>query len=526
MTDQRQRQKVLLIGLLVIMMTAFLFVLYFANRKAGFHEDEYYSYYSTNYSQGWSVPDGEWLERENYENEFMVLLNERFQYGLVKEVQSWDVHPPMYYWVLHTVCSFWPEVFTKWQGLTVNIICYLLSIVLVFLCGNLLYRDSSKWYFTLVCCAAFAFSPAMLSSVMFIRMYSLLSMWILLSLFLHILAVKRGNFLEWKVLLPAMVVVYCGFLTHYYFMIFQFFLTASVCSVLFFVLKRWKEAILYGCSILSAIIMGIITFPACLGQMFRGQRGAEATSNFFDIKNTFSRFVYFLRLADRFWFGCIFVILFMVLVIRIIRYLRYKKSKETKKQDYLIWILTVTCLGYFFAVSKTALMLGDSSVRYILPVLGPSVLLLFDLFMVTGENMENKRADFWILSVLSTILLVVNLGGITHGKVLFLYPEDEKKVAFAKAHQADSIVYIYDANHSWKIWDSTNELLEYPRVYFVSDLSTEKITDVINNASDEIIVYIMGNTDEETQLQRLGTDGDCELIRQEQFCNVYRVMMK
>ena len=122
MTDQRQRQKVLLIGLLVIMMTAFLFVFYFANRKAGFHEDEYYSYYSTNYSQGWSVPDGEWLERESYEKEFLVLPNERFQYGLVKEVQSWDVHPPMYYWVLHTVCSFWPEVFTKWQGLTVNII--------------------------------------------------------------------------------------------------------------------------------------------------------------------------------------------------------------------------------------------------------------------------------------------------------------------------------------------------------------------------------------------------------------------
>ena len=91
----------------VLMAAAF----YFCTQKQGFHEDEYYTYYSTSRTDGFYVEDGQWMDRETYRNEFVVLPEERFQYGLVKLVQSWDVHPPIYYWVFHTVASFIPNVF-------------------------------------------------------------------------------------------------------------------------------------------------------------------------------------------------------------------------------------------------------------------------------------------------------------------------------------------------------------------------------------------------------------------------------
>lgn len=94
---------------------------YFCTQKQGFHEDEYYTYYSTARTNGFYVEDGAWMERETYRNEFVVLPDQRFQYGLVKQVQSWDVHPPMYYWVFHTVASLVPGVFSKWIGLSVNL---------------------------------------------------------------------------------------------------------------------------------------------------------------------------------------------------------------------------------------------------------------------------------------------------------------------------------------------------------------------------------------------------------------------
>ena len=86
----------------------------FCMQKQGFHEDEYYTYYSTARTNGFYVEDGQWMERDTYRNEFVVLPGQGFQYGLVKLVQSWDVHPPVYYWVFHTAASLAPGVFSKW----------------------------------------------------------------------------------------------------------------------------------------------------------------------------------------------------------------------------------------------------------------------------------------------------------------------------------------------------------------------------------------------------------------------------
>ena len=68
---------------------------YFCTQKAGFHEDEYYTYYSTARTAGFYVEDGKWMDAETYRNEFVVLPGQQFQYGLVRQVQSWDVHPPV-----------------------------------------------------------------------------------------------------------------------------------------------------------------------------------------------------------------------------------------------------------------------------------------------------------------------------------------------------------------------------------------------------------------------------------------------
>ena len=46
--------------------------LYYGVQKAGFHEDEYYTYYSTNRSIGLFQPDREWQERQAVLDEFAV----------------------------------------------------------------------------------------------------------------------------------------------------------------------------------------------------------------------------------------------------------------------------------------------------------------------------------------------------------------------------------------------------------------------------------------------------------------------
>lgn len=521
-TEKRENQ-IKKIGLVFILLIAFFMVLYFGKQKSGFHEDEYYTYYSSNYTHGWNVPDGQWVEMEEYQQEFMVLPNEKFQYGLVKLVQSWDVHPPMYYWIIHTVCSISPNFFSKWQGLMINIVSYLISILLIYACIDKRYRASKHWYAGLIGCMLFAFSPAIVSSVMFIRMYAFLSLCILMSLVLHINAFETGQLLKIKYFIPIMLIVYIGFLTHYYFMIFQFFLTASICVTLFFWEKEYKQAILYGTYILASIILGIISFPACLGQMFHGQRGAEATSNFFNIKNTFDRFVYFIKLADKFWFGYFGICILLLLVVCFFIKKKSNTSKDTL--DYLNIILGITCIGYFITVSKTALMLGDSSVRYVLPIFGPIIILVARI--MANVNIYGNEQKPFIRSVLMAFFIAIgiNVIGIASGKVLFLFPEDQAKVEFANAHKNDKVIYIYDTNNSWKIWESTDELLEYKNVFFISDSSTQNIKDYFEGDVEDMIVYIAKNEKQQEQLNNVISifDGqiNCELLFDEKFCDLY-----
>ena len=174
------------IALWILQMAA---AFWFCTQKQGFHEDEFYTYYSTARTNGFYVEDGKWMERDAYRNEFVVLPEERFQYGLVKQVQSWDVHPPMYYWVFHTAASLVPGVFSKWIGLSVNLLFHGINLILLTYLSYLAAgRDEDLPFFVTF---VYGFSPAAMSGVVFIRMYEMLTTFVLLCAVLHVSTVQR-----------------------------------------------------------------------------------------------------------------------------------------------------------------------------------------------------------------------------------------------------------------------------------------------------------------------------------------------
>lgn len=524
------KDKKQLVIFILILITAISCVIYFGNKKAGFHEDEYYSYYSTNYVHGWVMPDNEWTPQSRYFEEFVVLEGQQFQYGLVKTVQSWDVHPPMYYWVLHTICSLFPGVFSKWLGLSVNIIAYSILLVFLYLIGRRLFSDEKQAYLPLLVTACYAFSPAAISSVMFIRMYSLLTCLILISFYLHVKAWQEKKLTHPLFLALMAFLVYIGFLTQYYFMIYQFFLTFAICIILLIQTRSLKKPFLYGISAVIPLGLAYLTYPACLGQMFRGQRGAQATSSFFDLSNTWERLQTFVGLTNEFLFqGTLpFMILLLVVALCVLSWKRSKERKEVKRiedDSILLGVMIFTVLGYLLAVSKTALLLGDSSVRYVLPIFGLLLLALVWIIQKIQEEIRGKGYLSMVLVCMLGVILAGNGYSIVKADMLFLFPEGSQKVAYAKEHADIPTVYIYSAANSWCMWESSNELFEYPEVYFTSDGTEEKIMDEKVEESQELLVYVntLGNV--QKQLQRVLASNenvtDYELVHESKFCNLY-----
>lgn len=626
-----------LIMFLIIWAAQMAAAFYFCVQKQGFHEDEYYTYYSTARTNGFYVEDGQWMDRETYLDEFVVLPGRRFQYGLVKQVQSWDVHPPMYYWVFHTAASLVPGVFSKWIGLSVNLVLWGINIVLLAYLAYVVSGRSEK--LSLLVTFAYGLSPAALSGVVFIRMYEMLTMFVLICAILHVRAVRHMLSGRWnklqvsRCLVPMAVVTYLGFLTQYYYFIFLFYLAAAFCIWLLWRERKIWNCLRYGVSQGVAFVLAYLTYPSCLGQMFRGQRGAQATENFFDLSNTVQRFRFFYELLDEYVFGKMLpVTLLLILILAItdyrqrsLRKLQYavenekrkesgesdnekrnesgkekhcerrigdrkekdserriegRKGKEGKKreenrkeeglsgqkkslkeEEIVYVLLAAAVLGYFLTVSKTALLLGDTSNRYQLPVYGMIVLLLFQAVwvlwkrVVTGDkagNMANRRllvarteADrghIWeaaahiadrgyIWVAMAVICLLIDVMGLMADRVVFLYPEDREQVYFAREREQENtpVIYLYDLGAEWCIWDVADELFAYSEVYFASADNMDKIRDERIENADAVVVYIAEGADVEAQIGRI-TESNKKLsgsleggkpVFEEKYCDVY-----
>ncbi len=537
---KKVRDYVWQLSMLVLLCLQVLLVLYYGGKKAGFHEDEYYSYYSSNRTSGLFEPDREWLDRDTYRNEFVVLEGEGFNYSLVATVQSWDVHPPFFYFLLHTACSLFPGIFSKWLGIGVNLFAYAVNF---FLLAWLTYMVTERnKTLTFLVSAAHGFNAVIISGVLFIRMYEWLTLFVLLLACLHVRAMttehsmKKGDLRFHKFLLPLMFVNYLGFLTQYYYIIFLFFIAAGFCLWLLWRDKNLWNCFRYGLSCAVSIGMAVISYPASLSHIFRGYRGTGAAAEFLDGANTADRLRFFGGLMDEYVFdGHFLLLLASIFVMAIVLFIRKKKNSEVKTfvigGDYKAYLLLLfAACGYFFTVSKTALLLYETSNRYELPVYGICMLLtIAAVYTLSGRIFRalfiNERLRRAGIAFLFLLFLAQDVHELVTGKVLFLYEEDRDRVEYAKENAHVPVVILYNEVTPYHVWWCSDELLEYDSAYFMSEDNQEEITDRIVCGSHKLIVYAAdGDTKEESLSLILRSNPELEgyrMIGQKSLWSVY-----
>lgn len=314
MKTNKHQRKAYVILLLIIIVCNCLMLLIFAEKKA-FHIDEVWSYSLSNSHEKpflyyWQVGTGEiGSETRNYkpengeENPFYndkdnrfyeqwhsggefhdyltVQENERFDYSNVYYNQTCDVHPPLYYFLLHTVCSFFPDGFSKWYAAVINLFFYSLSLIALFFLGRQVFGSDKK---ALLAAAVWGLSRAGLSNAAFLRMYMMMAFFTILLAYFHMRLIENYRI---KYVALIFAVNLAGFLTQYYFYIFSFFITASVCVYLLFK-KRIKQLLIYAFTVLASVGAAILVFPATLVHLTQGvytNRTVNGLLSLFDRSN-------------------------------------------------------------------------------------------------------------------------------------------------------------------------------------------------------------------------------------------------
>lgn len=464
--------KIMLIITIVLQLAV---ALCFCMQKQGFHYDENYSYYSSNVTYGLNPPDGDWLSGSTIAEEFCITPGMGFNFPLVAQMQSFDVHPPVYYFLLNIICSLSSGIFSKWQGLILNLIFFVISELLIIAIANKVgNKNKAITWFSL---ALFGFSPAIISGITFIRMYMLLTSECMALILLHmnmLTDIKNRSSLSRfvKYLIQIAVTVYIGFLTHYYFAVFAFFVAAFTTLYLFFSKNTRKASYIYAITVIAGLLSAVLSYPASLRHIFRGYRGTEAMGAFFDMNNLSDRMGLFVGLIDDYVLNRTFYILLLIILLA---YVQARFMNKRVSPNLCFGLSFITAVGYFAIVMKTALMNYEEAVRYEMPIYGLLIILivvsLYSLITNTSPVPEGDsrggQVQRLLFGVILAITLVMQVKGLYDGKVLFLYPEEKNEKEFATEHKDDVIIYVYDNDNKWKMWDNAHELEQYNRIYCI-----------------------------------------------------------
>ena len=481
--------------------------IFYGTQKAGFHEDEYYTYYSSNRSIGLFQPDREWQDRQAILDEFAVKPGEGFNYGMVKLVQSWDVHPPFYYFLFHTLCSFVPGQFTKWPGLITNFLAFAVAF---FLLCMLMERLKVPFPVEVAVLLFWGLNPQTVSCNMLIRMYAWLGAALIACALFHVKLIQDfdNNSMEIKEfviksLLPIMVTSYIGFLIQYFYIFFFVGIGFLTTVWIVFFRKDIRNGLIYvaGCAV--SLGLAVLTYPSAPRHMFGGYRGGDASGSLFDFANTWMRVSFFTGLLNDYVFagGLLIIVILIIMAIMLkVTSVRRNASEKAGLPRPEIVILTLAAIGYFLLTSKTALLVGSASNRYEMPVYPLLIMLiLMDAYYVLS-GMGNKVVVYALAAILTALILK---GHLSDKSVLFLYPEDTEKVAYATENSSEVAVVMFNPQTPQNVWRLTDELLAYPKVFYMDEENLEAITDDVVAGADKIILYAADNDLQEKAFENL-----------------------
>lgn len=480
--------------LMIIIITLFSGVfLYWGNLKSVNFCDEIYTYILSNSDSEFltfQLEPGRWYE--NGETIHILSAENGFRFNQVMLNNKGDVHPPMYYFVIHILSVINAGSCSKWIGLAANWCFAVVSLIILY---ALIKHITGKRFLSLAACFVYISSPAVISTNMFLRMYGMFSMWVLLFVYISYWlyqekAISTGKRMGLYAALAA--VTFFGFLTQYYFAVFCVIFTFFFCLYKL-VKKQWKTILFYIGSLVAAVAAATVFWKTWVRHMFSGYLGGSVLENAFN----------FTKIIDDVKYGCIHLFTLMynrlgliagLLLLAAMIYMLVKKDKRIR----YVFILIVTAVGYSIAVVHLtpAHLL---SYRYFFPVTVIAYLAAILAVYCLAEDLFKEK----ILNLFGgSIAIPLNCLGIVFCLVLsvlnFIRPVYDK----------DAITYV-DTKGSYaremEILDANKDL---PWIYFGYENATmtELLYDSTMSAKFIMVNYDFPFVDDEY------TKNDCEVI--------------
>ena len=385
--------KVSRIILAVIILISLGISIAFMAVKQGYHEDELLTYNLANSSKQLGV-DADWNTPEDF-NEYLTAGEHRFDYANVYENQIIDAsHPPFYYALVHTVCSLFPNVFSRWAAFAINLVMMTGALLLLFKIGK---RVTDSNLYALIAAGGYALSIACITTTIYLRMYATLSFFVLAFLYITLVIYDRKNVVKITDFLVMLVTVTLGILTQYYFI-----LCAGLIGLVFLIFKikerTFKSLFFYIATAVIGAGIALAIYPYIITNVLGGNRGFGSLELNIDAITivtyvVYKLFTYFQILAKDLFLGQIWLlILCAAALIALQVYFRVIKKKKLPRKA---WFIIVPGIVFFFGISLVSPFNSDRYVMASLPLLS----MMFTFAFIRIFNLLKNHRLHLILPV-------------------------------------------------------------------------------------------------------------------------------
>lgn len=416
---ENKRQKIKL-GIVITILCAVMF--FFVVQKEGFHCDEIFSYGSSNCAEesvfySYKGDDIVWRTREEANN-YMKAGSNRFNYKSVYENQVNDVHPPLFYMIVHTVCSVLNNTFSKYIIFFISLPFFIGTCILIWKILNVIDRKP----ISILTVALYGLSLGGISTMMFQRMYMMLTFFTIAYLYINILILKNNFTLTKKHAISLFVVSVLGFLTQYFFAIYAL-LVSFFMVILFIVNKKYKEMFKYIGTLVLAALAGLLIFPSSIDHLLHSDRRIGS----FEVNNYSDRVATYFNMILR-YFGSKWEIVLALFAIALLAIIIRRKTERG-----LMSVLVGPAIIYILVIAQVAEFL---ELRYVMNIL-PIIAIL--IMMAVGSIYENKIYNNMI--AFAAVILLTGYGFSTETP-MYLYRGYDNYIEISEKYSEDNLVYV------------------------------------------------------------------------------------
>ena len=489
---------------------------YWGIQKRGFYCDEMYSYHfvcQVDYPGINGDREGEaYLNNWHTSDYFMDYLTigpgEAFDFAGVCRSISEDVHPPVYYLLLETVCSvvgfLLPGAFTKWCGIGLNIIFFVLTVFVLFRLARKIFHSD---FWAALTCMLYGMSVGAVTTVMFLRMYMIFTFTCVLFVRLNYeffkqlwTGEKRRRVLLFSGLLAVTVF---GILNHYYFFLFAFFTCLFLWSYAL-MKKEFLFSIQYAAVMGAGIGVSYLLWPYMREDIFSGYRGVEAFNNLTAENGYQESILAFFGLLREELLGLgtmIAVLLLLGGIVFIcaslfwkmeagisaegIRWNFERKEKRNKgsfllRAEDLYLIQIALAAGFYLAlVAKIAPYQED---RYILNIYPMAVLVtVWAVERVFGRLLRKACGK----RILAAVCVCIVWTGYLSPGVNYLYEDSGKKLEEADRHAHLPVFYVTKDNNRYRAAGDSYFLARANDVYPIREEGISSVREALETLEKE-----------------------------------------